>query len=95
MSFIIQPLIQVKLIRIRTASSHRRAAPPVNKEFVAQVARISNKEPRQRGFIVGGKADRRDDSTQRAGAGGQGHQMTVASKQSPPEADQAEVISCQ
>jgi len=57
MLFIIQPMIQVKLIGIRAASSHRRAATPVNKKFVAQVARISNKEPRKGGFIVGCQVD--------------------------------------
>jgi putative ABC transport system substrate-binding protein len=69
-------MIQVKLISIRAASSHRRAATPVNKKFVAQVAGLSNKEPRQRGFIVGNKADRPDDPAECVGESGQGDQMT-------------------
>ena len=67
--FIIQLKIQVKLIGIRAASWHRRAAALVNKKFVAQVARISDKELMRLGLIVDNQADRPDGSSERAGAG--------------------------
>jgi len=77
MSFIIQPMFQVKFIRTRAASSHRRAAIPVNKQFIVQVARISNKGPRRHGFIVARQADWPDDSAESIGAGGQSDQIVV------------------
>jgi len=52
-----QPMIQVKLIGIRAASSHRRLATPINKKVVTPFARISNKVPMRLGFIVGYQAD--------------------------------------
>jgi hypothetical protein len=44
MSFIIQPIIHVKLIRIGVATSHHRAAAAANKKFVAPATRNSNNE---------------------------------------------------